>query len=74
MAYFEEAGGYVDTPIYARGALAVGDELAGPAIVEQPDTTFVIYPGHTATLDASNNLVVSVPAPADAAATEAVAS
>ena len=74
MAYFEEAGGYVDTPIYDRGALAVGDELAGPAIVEQPDTTFVIYPGHTATLDASNNLVVSVPAPADAAATEAVAS
>jgi N-methylhydantoinase A len=58
-AYFEELGGYVETPVYQRGALVVGDELVGPAIVEQPDTTLVVYPGHRATLDEAANVIVS---------------
>jgi len=34
-------------------------ELAGPAIVEQPDTTTVVPPGWTARLEASGNLRIS---------------
>ncbi len=48
--------GFVATPTYARDRLPAGAALAGPAIVEQPDTTVVIPPGWTATLEASGNL------------------
>jgi N-methylhydantoinase A len=73
-AYFEELGGYVDTPIYQRGSLRIGDEIAGPAIVEQADTTLVIYPNQYAVLDDAHNLIVAVSAGIDAAAEVAVAS
>jgi N-methylhydantoinase A len=58
-AYFGPGVGHVDTPIYARQQLPVGVELRGPAIVEQPDTTVVVYPGHRARLDAMGNLIVT---------------
>ena len=38
----------IETRIVARAALAAGDRLAGPAIVEQDDTTTLIPPGWTA--------------------------
>ena len=57
-AYFRTAGGLVETPIYERTRLPVGTPIAGPAIVEQRDTTTVVYPGHRATLDPSGNLVI----------------
>src|SRR6185436_14293892 len=46
-AFFAEDG-FRDTPVYRRGDLAVGSELAGPGIVEQYDTTTVILPGQRA--------------------------
>jgi N-methylhydantoinase A len=61
MAYFEELGGYVDTPIFRRESLAVGDEFVGPAIVEQADTTLVVYPTQRAVLDDAGNLLVTIP-------------
>jgi N-methylhydantoinase A len=74
QAYFDELGGYVDTPIHQRDAIRVGDEIAGPAIVEQADTTLVVYPGQKAVLDAAHNLIVAVSATLDAPAKAAVAS
>jgi N-methylhydantoinase A len=62
QVYFEEAGGFVDTPVYPRSQLVVGQDCVGPAIVEQRDTTLVVYPGQQACLDASGNIVVTVPA------------
>ena len=38
-AYFPEAQGYVDTPVYDRYALRPGAELAGPAIIEEREST-----------------------------------
>jgi N-methylhydantoinase A len=73
-AYFEELGGYVDTPIHQRGTLSVGDEIVGPAIVEQADTTLVIYPNQVGVVDDAHNLIVAVPADIDAVAEMAVAS
>jgi N-methylhydantoinase A len=52
-AYF---GGFVPTAIYERGRLPLGARVAGPAIVEQSDTTTVIPPGVTATVDDAGNL------------------
>lgn len=49
-----------DTAIFDRDALGSGATIAGPAIVEQPDTTVVIDPGATATVDGLGNLVISV--------------
>jgi len=56
------AGSWRDTPIYRREFLPLGPGLAGPAIVEQLDTTIVIPPGATGETDRFGNLVVSVPA------------
>jgi N-methylhydantoinase A len=52
-AYF---GRFVPTAIYERGRLPLGARLAGPAIVEQADTTTVIPPGVTALVDPAGNL------------------
>jgi N-methylhydantoinase A len=53
--YFATSG-FVDTPVYARHTLCTGHILTGPAIVEQLDTTTVIYPGQQAMVDAYGNL------------------
>jgi N-methylhydantoinase A len=53
-------GGWYDTRIFDRASLGRGATLAGPAIVEQPDTTVVIDPGATAVVDGLGNLVISV--------------
>jgi len=55
-----EASGVVETPIHRRENLAPGDRLAGPAIVEQLDTTVVVEPGDVAVTDDFGNLVISV--------------
>jgi N-methylhydantoinase A len=52
-AYF---GRFVPTAIYERGRLPLGARLAGPAIVEQADTTTVVPPGVTALVDGVGNL------------------
>ena len=53
-------GGWYDTRIFDRACLGKGAILAGPAIVEQPDTTVVIDPGATAAVDGLGNLMISV--------------
>jgi N-methylhydantoinase A/oxoprolinase/acetone carboxylase beta subunit len=59
-AYFPETGGWVDCPIYDRYTLAAGLTLAGPAIVEERESTSVLPPGSVATVDEYANLVVEV--------------
>ena len=47
-----------ETPILRRAALALGARLAGPAIIEQPDTTILVPPGWSARRDNAGNLVL----------------
>jgi N-methylhydantoinase A len=61
QACFDAAQGYVDVPVYWRAALPPGFSVTGPAIIEQSDTTTVVYPGHGAVIDPSGNLLISVP-------------
>ena len=49
-----------DTPVYTREAFSPGMTLAGPAIVEQTDTTTVIEPDMSLTVDKHGNLLVKV--------------
>ena len=48
------------TPVYDRSRLGTGDEVAGPAIIEQMDTTTVLPAGATAAVDASGSLVIAL--------------
>jgi N-methylhydantoinase A len=56
--WFDEAGGWVDCPIWTRHALGAGNRLEGPAIVEQMDTTTVLLPGQTLTVHPIGTLVI----------------
>jgi N-methylhydantoinase A len=64
LAYFDEYQAYHDTPVYARSRLPVEVEFEGPAIIEQPDTTTVVYPGQHCRVDAAGNLLIRQPADA----------
>jgi len=67
--YFDEYQAYRDTPIYQRDLLPLGAQFDGPAIVEQPDTTTVVYPGQTLRVDRTGNLIIAVGAREPAAST-----
>jgi N-methylhydantoinase A len=57
-AYFPEARGYVDTPVYDRYALVPGAALTGPAIIEERESTTVAAPGARVTVDAQLTLIM----------------
>jgi N-methylhydantoinase A len=59
-AYFPETGGYVATPVYDRSRLAPGVSLDGPAIVQEPQSTLVLSPGMSATVDKDGCIVVDL--------------
>ena len=58
--YFAETASTVECTIYDREALAAGHRLAGPAIVEEYDSTTVIPPDFSAIVDATGNLILSL--------------
>jgi N-methylhydantoinase A len=58
-AYFDELGGYTRVPVYQRESLQPGVVVHGPAIVDQADSTLVVYPGDSASVEATGNLMVS---------------
>jgi N-methylhydantoinase A len=55
--YFD---GWLDCPVYERERLKCGNRLAGPAIIEQVDSTIVMQPGHKARVDAYGNMILEV--------------
>jgi N-methylhydantoinase A len=59
-AYFRETGGFVETTVYDRARLAVGQEFAGPAVVEEEGSTLVVGPGGHARVAPTGNLIVTL--------------
>jgi N-methylhydantoinase A len=51
-------GGWRDTSVWSRLALPADAVIEGPAILEQPDATTVIEPGHAGRVDALGNVIV----------------
>lgn len=59
-AYFPEAGGLVEAPVYRRADLREGAAFAGPAIVEEKASTSLLLPGDRALVDRHSNLLIDV--------------
>jgi N-methylhydantoinase A len=59
-AYFPEAGGFVDCPVYDRYALRPGVAVSGPAIIEERESTCVLGVGDRAEVDEFGNLVARI--------------
>lgn len=53
-------GRMVECPVYDRAALAPGEAVAGPALLQQLDTTIVLEPGDVATVHEYGSLIVSI--------------
>ncbi len=58
--YFGDEHGFMECPIYQRDLLCVGHKISGPAIIEQSDTTNVIYPEYMAVIDELENIVATL--------------
>jgi N-methylhydantoinase A len=59
LAHFPERGGFVPTPVFDWTRLEPGARLSGPAIVEGPDTTVVVLPDRSASIDRWRNVVLA---------------
>lgn len=62
-AYFQEAGGYLETRVYKRALLKPGAVVKGPALIEETESTSVIGPSGTVEVDDYGNLIMSIAYP-----------
>jgi N-methylhydantoinase A len=60
QAHFPSTG-TIDIPLYRGETLGPGVQIAGPALIVEPITTIVLYPGSRATVTKFNNYMVDVP-------------
>lgn len=58
--WFPEHGGLAPCPVFDRYALGPGDEIAGPAIVEERESTIVLPPDSVSRADAHGNIVTQL--------------
>jgi len=58
LVYFEGSELWLKTPVYERRGLTPGNILKAPAIVEQYDSTTVLYPGWVASVDKNGALIL----------------
>ena len=49
----------VPTRFYERGKLQAGNTIEGPAVITQFDSTTVVPPGFTCTVDAVDHLIIT---------------
>jgi N-methylhydantoinase A len=60
-AYLPEAAGFVDVPVIDRYALRPGYSRAGPAIIEERESTIVVGKGATISVDPLANVIIDMP-------------
>ncbi|RDV45265.1 hydantoinase/oxoprolinase family protein [Leifsonia sp. ku-ls] len=58
--YLDAEAGYTASPVYDRARLRPGNVIAGPAVIEQMDTTTVLLPGDRCTVDDYRNLIIAI--------------
>jgi N-methylhydantoinase A len=56
--YFEVVGDYVETTFYDRYRLTQGQVIAGPAVIEEHETSIVVGPDAVFYVDAAANIVI----------------
>ena len=52
-------GQYREVAVYDRTRLRCGNRLISPAVVEQADSTTVVFPGYRAEVDLCRNLIIA---------------
>ncbi len=58
--YWAETGDFEATPILWGERLRAGNRVAGPAVIQVPDTTIVVHPGQTARVDPYGNVLIAL--------------
>lgn len=56
--YFEDGKGWIDTKIFDRELLPIGEKVEGPAIVEEAAAITVVYEGQVLEVDEYGNLII----------------
>jgi N-methylhydantoinase A len=59
--FFEEADGFMVTPIYDGDAMQHGNVMKGPAVIEQKITTIVVPPGYRIEVGKYGDYIMDVP-------------
>ena len=59
-AYFPETRAFAETPVIDRLELTLGEHYSGPAIVEEPESTLIVGPGGSFTVQPNGNIVVAI--------------
>ncbi|MDO8691713.1 MAG: hydantoinase/oxoprolinase family protein [Dehalococcoidia bacterium] len=59
-AYFDRAGGFVETAVYDAAKLRAGHLVPGPAVIEAATTTIVVQPGLQARVDPYLNIIIGL--------------
>ncbi|MDP6560221.1 MAG: hypothetical protein QF619_08925, partial [Candidatus Binatia bacterium] len=57
--YFEDLGGFQETPTYDGDRIQYGNVLVGPCIIEESTTTIVVHRGQQATLTQLGNYEIN---------------
>lgn len=57
--WFEQSRGLVPATVYSRHSLLAGQQLDGPAVIEQEDSTILIPPLHAGRVDIAGTIVIS---------------
>ena len=52
-------GKSIDTPVYDRSALAAGQEVEGPVVIEERETTVFVLPGWSLTVHTDGSLIAT---------------
>jgi N-methylhydantoinase A len=60
QVYWYELGGFAETPVIHMSDGVFEEPLAGPLMIELPDTVIVLRPGQTARFDPGGSLVIAV--------------
>lgn len=58
--YLDDSENAEECPIYSRAKLSPGDEVIGPAIIQEYACTTVLFPGDRATVTESGELVITI--------------
>lgn len=58
--YFSPEQGWLQTPVYRRDDLRWGNQIEGPALVEEYASTTVVFPGDHLHVDRLGNLIIEV--------------
>ena len=58
--HFRRGAGALEAAVVERGAMGAGAMVDGPCVIEEPDATIVVPPGHRARHDGHGHLLVEV--------------